>query len=108
MVQVKESLLILKSLSHGNNYCLAKANDTVSGRDYSSLSTYLTFAPGSGEGTERCSPITANDDSLVESEEEFSVILDIVTSSRSNLHLGNTETSVIITDTDGMYVCVIR
>ena len=62
----------------------------------------LTFSPGSADGTEVCTPLTAFADLLVESEEEFSVSLALVTPG-SSLRLGNTTaTAITLTDGDGM------
>ena len=61
----------------------------------------LTFSPGSADGTKVCTPLTAFADQLVECEEEFFVSLALVTPG-SSLSLGNTATTVTLTDGDGM------
>lgn len=56
-----------------------------------------------------CINLTAHSDYLVESSEEFTVHLTIVTPSGFSFHLGNTEMTIILIDTDGllMYIFVV-
>lgn len=82
---------------------------TVANGDFSSLSVPLTFAPGSADGAEMCAPITANVDNLVEPEEHFTVTLtSVTTSSVSGLKLGNTQTVVAVSDSDGMFIILLQ
>lgn len=70
--------------------------------DYSlNSSVPLTFLPGSVDGTEVCTSLTALADQLVECEEDFFVSLALVTQG-SSISLGNTATNVTLTDGDGM------
>lgn len=62
----------------------------------------LTFAPGSTDGAVKCASVITNLDGLVESEEYFIVQLSLVTPARNNLRLGNSETTITLTDSDGM------
>ena len=78
------------------SYTTASEEDGVS-----SLSVPLTFEPGSASGFEVCASITADSDDLVESDEYFSIALEMVTADGTSFHLGNTETVVTITDSDG-------
>lgn len=48
-----------------------------------------------------CTSVTANTDDLVEPEEYFMIELALVTPAGSSLRLGNTESAVTITDSDG-------
>ena len=75
---------------------------TAGSGDYSSLSTPLTFANGSADGSMMCASVTANDDDLVEPEERFTVELDLLTPAGTSLSLGNTETTVTFRDSDSM------
>ena len=70
--------------------------------DYQSLlNVPVMFYAGDGNGTERCANMTLNEDLLVECEEEFNITLAIA-SDKPNLILGNTYTTVSITDSEGM------
>lgn len=75
---------------------------TAGNGDYSSLSVFLTFAPGSTDGAEMCESVVANSDRLVESEENFKVQLALGTLGGSNLRLGNSLTAITLTDSNGM------
>lgn len=76
---------------------------TANSSDFSTLSSMpLTFSPLSVNGAEECTNLTAVSDSLVESEESFTIILEFVTSDEI-LRLGNAITMVTITDIDGVY-----
>jgi hypothetical protein len=66
----------------------------------------LTFASGSTNGTEMCVPVVVNSDTLVESDEDFRVVLALDTG--SNLRLGSVETVITITDDDGTSLSVIK
>ena len=48
-----------------------------------------------------CVPLTAVADNLVECDEDFTVILDLI-SSGTSLSLGNNSTAVTLSDSDGM------
>lgn len=74
----------------------------VSDSDYSALNTTLTFAPGSGDGEELCTSVSATSDDLVESEEYFIINLALVTQAGTSFSLGNMETAVVITDNEGL------
>lgn len=63
----------------------------------------LTFGPGSTNGAELCAPVTADSDNLVESDEDFRVVLTMVTPTGTSFHLGNTGTVVTLTDSDGKW-----
>lgn len=84
---------------------------TVEDGDFSSLLMPLTFAPGSSDGAEMCASVIANSDDLVESEEYFVVQLALVTPAGNNLRLGNSETTITLTDSDGTYsytLCLVH
>lgn len=53
----------------------------------------LTFVTGSGNGAQLCAPWTARTDDLVEGDEDFNLILALVSSS---FNLGNAATNVVI------------
>lgn len=69
-------------------------------RDFSSLNTSLTFPSGSTDGAQRCALVTALSDNLVESDEEFSLSLTLVTPTASSISLGNNRTTVHLTDNE--------
>lgn len=60
----------------------------------------ITFPNGSADGAEICTPLTAYADNLVECEEDFGVILTLLTSAPS-LSLGNNLITVTLIDGDG-------
>ena len=60
----------------------------------------LVFIAGTSNGTIQCLNVTIFDDSLVESNETFTVTL---TTSNSVVELGNNLTTITITDTDSMH-----
>lgn len=72
----------------------------MSGGDYDSVSKLITFVNGSTDGAEMCISIAVNSDSMVEFEEDFAVILYLVTSGAS-LSTGNSTSVVTIIDSDG-------
>ena len=57
----------------------------------------LVFTAGTSNGTMQCINVTIIDDSLVESNETFTVTL---ITSNSVVELGNNLTTITITDTD--------
>ena len=69
------------------------------GSDYSRVSIDLVFTAGTSNGTVQCINVAIIDDSLVESNETFTVIL---ATSNSVVELGNNLTTITITDTDSM------
>ena len=71
----------------------------TNGSDYSGVSIDLVFTAGTSNGTLQCINVTIIDDSLVESNETFSVTM---TTSNSVVVLGNNLTTITITDTDSM------
>jgi hypothetical protein len=70
--------------------------------DFDSLSTPVIFPIGSAEGAEKCVSIAVNPDDLVESEEEFSIILSL-SSTGDSLNLGTHASTVTLFDSDGMW-----
>ena len=74
------------------------------GRDFSLFNSSLTFVPGSSDGDEMCSWVTVHIDNLVESDEDFVVNLSLVTPMGTSFSLGNTETTVTLTDNE----CTLR
>ena len=77
---------------------------TTRDADFSLTSMTLTFASGSAGGSEMCASITVVSDYIVESDENFTVELSLLTLAGTSLRLGNTETTVTIVDSDGMVV----
>ena len=69
------------------------------GRDFSSFTQSLTFSPGSGHGALLCSSLIVLPDNVTELEENFFIVLDLVTAEDS-LSLGNSITHVTHTDDD--------
>ena len=67
----------------------------------------LTFASGSRNGTEVCVSLAANTDDEVECEEDFTVLLALLTPG-NNLNLVNTATAIKIVDTNGIQNCTQR
>jgi hypothetical protein len=76
------------------------ATATSGGGDYEPLLVPITFRTGSANGAELCAPVTVNSDNLVETEEHFTVVLELVTSGTS-LSLGGNTTSMTLVDSDG-------
>lgn len=68
--------------------------------DFSLDSMPLTFTPGSVEGAEFCVSPTVYSDNLVEPEEVFVIILNLVSSKESFFSLGNVEAAVYIIDSN--------
>lgn len=55
-----------------------------------------------------CASITVPVDTLVESEEDFTVNLVLVTPVPARFSLGNTETTMILTDSEGKLLAMIQ
>ena len=79
------------------------ATATTDGGDYTSFSVPLTFALGSGNGTQMCTSVSANADNLVEPDETLTVELALQTPVGSSFQLVNTETVVTLRDADCEY-----
>ena len=76
----------------------------ISSDDFSPLSSVpLTFSKGSANGAKACTPLTAVADNLVECGEDFTVILELI-SSGTSIRLGNNSTAVSLIDSDGMLI----
>jgi hypothetical protein len=73
---------------------------TVIRGDYDLLSVILVFSRGSADGVKVCASVTVNSDNLVETEEDFGVILTLV-SSGPNLGLGNNVSTIVLIDNEG-------
>ena len=74
----------------------------VSPDDFTELSTSLEFPAGSPEGTTRCLNITINEDTLIEGNETFSVMLTLI-STELGVTMGNSITTVTILDNEGKF-----
>ena len=74
---------------------------TSASGDYDILSVQLIFPSGSEDGAEMCTSVSANSDNLVEFEEDFTILLSLVTFGAS-LNLGNSSSAVTLTDNDGV------
>lgn len=61
----------------------------------------LTFPSGTADGAEMCAPVIVNSDNLVEHEENFSVVLALVTSGTS-LSLGRNMSAITLLDSEGI------
>ena len=61
----------------------------------------LTFVTGSGNGAQICASWTARTDDLVEGDEEFTLVLALVTPERG-FNLDNPATNITILDVDGI------
>ena len=77
----------------------------TNGSDYLGVSVDLVFTAGSINGTMQCLNVTIFDDSLVESNETFTVIM---TTSSLVLILGNNVTTVVIMDNDRMIHVTVK
>lgn len=75
---------------------------TVGDDDYSALNISLTFVPGSGDGKELCASVTTSSDDQVESDENFTVDLALLTQTGTSFSLGNSETAILLTDNEGL------
>jgi hypothetical protein len=64
----------------------------------------LIFPSGSTDGAEVCTPVAANHDDFVEFEENFAIQLALETPGGNILRLGNSVTTVFLTDINGMAV----
>ena len=78
---------------------MSHAATSASG-DYDILSIQLIFPSGSEDNAEMCASVSVNSDNLVEFEEDFTIMLSLVTFGAS-LNLGNNASAVILTDSDG-------
>ena len=74
---------------------------TVDDNDFGSVSIFRTFSPGSGDGALMCLPVTVFPDTEAEGDEKFNIALQVVTAGES-LYTGNSHTSIILTDDDGI------
>jgi hypothetical protein len=79
-------------------YIVHTSTATSGSGDYDSIFMSLTYTSGSADGAEMCASINVHSDDLVEFEEEFGVMLTLVTSGPS---LGNNKSAVTIIDNDG-------
>lgn len=70
------------------------------GRDFASFFQLLVFSPGSDDGTLLCSSLIVLPDNVTELEENFFIVLNLLTEGDS-LSLGNNITHVTHTDDDG-------
>lgn len=62
----------------------------------------LTFTPGSADGAEACTALSALEDDIVEGDEEFIVMVTLTTTGPS-LSIENNATTVNILDGDSKY-----
>ena len=85
---------------HLNSHAQCAA--TSSSGDFNSTSTPVTFPIGSADSAEKCVSVTVNPDNLVESAEEFSLVLSL-TDSGASLNLGDHMSTVTLIDSDGVY-----
>ena len=79
--------------------CVNNVVPAINGYDYLGVSMDLVFTAGTSNGTMQCINVAIIDDSLVESNETFTVTL---TTSNSVVELGENLTTITITDTDSM------
>ena len=73
---------------------------TAGDGDFSSISQVLTFVPGSHDSAVICSSVGIHSDNVTELEENFMIVMELVTVGAS-LNLGNNVTHVTHTDDDG-------
>ena len=105
----KEVVVALSSMSDtgmcNHRYQSSKFNidfsATTEDGDIFPMPVHLTFAPGSNNGTEVCSPLTAYVDNFVETEEILRVTFTLVTPKENFFSLGNMETAITIIDING-------
>ena len=70
--------------------------------DYTAFSAEpLSFLSGSTDGSQVCSNISVASDGMVECEEDFTLLLALSTT-ESNLFLGNNSTAITLMDNDSM------
>ena len=75
-------------------------NAAANGSDYIEVSMDLVFTAGSSNGAVQCIDVVIIDSPSMEENETFTVTLSSVVA------LGNNVTTVNITDTDSMYICL--
>lgn len=80
---------------------------TVGDGDFPSLNVYLTFQRGSPDGAGMCDNVTVNSDDLVESDEDFVIVMALATPAGTNFRLDNTEMVVTLIDSDGKYIVLL-
>ena len=85
------------------NYFFSFFSATVENGDFGALSALLTFARGSGDGAVMCSFVPILSDNVAELEENFFVVLMLLTPGNS-FSLRNNITRVTFTNTDGKKV----
>lgn len=68
--------------------------------DYRGFAKNLTFPVNSVNGTMQCVNVTTNDDTLVESDETFTIALTLITTGLG-VSLSNETTTVSIVDNEG-------
>jgi hypothetical protein len=66
----------------------------------------LSFLSGSVDGFEMCTAVNVNSDKLVESVEDFGVVLSLVASPATSFSLGNAETMIMLLDSDGILMAI--
>ena len=98
MVQVGRKKTVLTF--QVNLFCVVNETATSGSGDFDLQSRVETFPSSSANGTEKCVSITVNSDNLVESQEEFTVSLDLVTTG-TNLHLSIDTSTVTLIDGEG-------
>lgn len=69
--------------------------------DFTSASRRATFGPGTSEGIVMCISVEVFVDSLVESDEDFSIEFEVVTTG-SSISTGNDATDVTLIDSEGL------
>ena len=62
----------------------------------------MTFSSGFADGAELCALVTAHFDNLVESDEDFSVNLTLVSPVEASFGVGNVETAINLMDSESM------
>ena len=88
--------LIEETITH---YTVA-SHAAFAGADYDAITTNGTFLNGSMAGDMECVSVTITDDSALELDETFTVIL---TTSEPAVTLSNDTATITITDNDGLF-----
>ena len=88
--------------SNDNNEAHQHITTAFSDDDFTSASRRATFGPGTSQGIVMCVSVAVYVDSLVESDEEFSIMFEVVTTG-SSISTGNDVTAVTLIDSEGLY-----
>lgn len=78
----------------------------TSDEDFTAISTPVTFGPGTSDDIVMCVSVPVFADGLVECEEKFNILFDLITTGTS-ISRGNSVTAVTLIDNEGQYTYIL-